>query len=220
MSHERRAVLAGATGLVGREILQRLADDERCGSIVLLLRRPAPELSSPKARSLLVDFDTLAPLPACDDVYVALGTTIDVAGSRAAFRRVDYDYVVAVARAGLAAGATRLGLVSALGADPSSRLFYNRVKGEAEREVSALGFERVVLARPSLLLGDRARLGQRPRAGEAWATRLLAPLSSLIPARFRPVAAADVARALVDTLRDDDTHTGVTTIESRDMHRP
>jgi len=104
--------------------------------------------------------------PAVDDVFIALGTTIKVAGSREAFRAVDFDAVVAVARAARAAGATRLGVVSAMGADSRSPVFYNRVKGEMEDAVQGLGFETVVIARPSLLAGDRTALKQAPRPGE------------------------------------------------------
>jgi uncharacterized protein YbjT (DUF2867 family) len=168
---------------------------------------------------LLVDFDALpAELPRVDDVYVALGTTIKVAGSEQAFRRVDYDYVLAVARAGRASAAERLGIVSALGADPTSRVFYNRVKGELERDVLSLGYASVVIAQPSLLLGDRESLGQAARRAEAWAQRLLSPISKLLPAQVRPVRATDVARALIGGVLEGAA--GVTRIASRDMHRP
>jgi uncharacterized protein YbjT (DUF2867 family) len=136
-------------------------------------------------------------LPAHDDVYIALGTTIKQAGSQAAFRAVDVDAVLACARAARAAGATRLALVSALGADAGSRVFYNRVKGEVEAAVAALGFDAVVIAQPSLLLGDRAALGQPARLGEQLGIRLLTPFLGLIPATARPIRADVVARALV-----------------------
>jgi uncharacterized protein YbjT (DUF2867 family) len=215
----RSALLAGATGLVGRELARQIAATERYGALRLLLRRSAPELESlPGASALLVDFDALpAELPRADDVYVALGTTIKVAGSEQAFRQVDYDYVLAVARAARSAGAERLGIISALGADPTSRVFYNRVKGEMERDVLSLGYASVVIAQPSLLLGDRESLGQAARGGEAWAKRLLGPVSKLIPAQVRPVEAADVARSLIQGVLEGAA--GVTRIASRDMHR-
>jgi uncharacterized protein YbjT (DUF2867 family) len=214
----RTALLAGATGLVGRELLLQLGNSDSYASVNLLLRRPAPELQGmAKARSLLVDFAALPTLPAVDDAYIALGTTIKVAGSKQAFRRVDYDFVLNVARAAHEAGATRLGIVSALGADASSRVFYNRVKGELERDVSTLGYMSVVIAQPSLLLGDREAIGQPSRAGERIARQLLGPISRLIPAQVRPVAAADVARALLDAVLG--AAPGVTKISSGDMHR-
>lgn len=116
------------------------------------------------------------------------------AGSRSAFRAVDFDAVVTVARAAREAGATRCGLVSALGANARSAVFYNRVKGEAEDALLALGFERLVIARPSLLDGERP--DQPRRSGEAWALRLTRPLAGLIPMRWRPIKPERVARAL------------------------
>ena len=193
----RTALLAGATGLVGRALLPLLLRSHR--SVDVLVRRAAPELGRDRLLRLhVVDFAKLpARFPAIDDVFIALGTTIAVAGSQAAFRAVDFDAVVDTARAARAAGATRLAVVSALGADAGSRVFYNQVKGEMERAVAALGFDTVTLARPSLLVGDRAALGQPVRSGEVWATRLTRPLSWLVPRGVRPIAAADVAAALV-----------------------
>ncbi|MEO5883859.1 MAG: NAD(P)H-binding protein [Caldimonas sp.] len=193
----RRALLAGATGLVGRALLPLLLRSH--ASLELLLRRTAPELGAyPRVRLHVVDFARLADdLPAVDDVFIALGTTLAVAGSEAAFRAVDFDAVVATARTARKAGATRLALVSALGADASSRVFYNRVKGEAEAAVAGLGFASVSIARPSLLLGDREALGQPARRMEALAMRFAGPLSRIVPRSVRPIAVADVAAALV-----------------------
>lgn len=194
----RRALLAGATGLIGRELAEQLSLSSEYDSIHVLVRRATPALdSTPKLVTHLVNFDELGSLPPADDVYIALGTTIKLAGSQEAFRRVDYDYVVGVARAARAAGTRRLGVVSALGADASSRVFYNRVKGEMQRAVAELGYESVVIAQPSLLMGDREALGQPTRGGEVWARRLLGPVSGLIPAGVRPVRASAVARALL-----------------------
>lgn len=194
--HGRRALLAGASGLVGRALLARLLADERYSQVHVLLRRALALPAHSRQVVHRVDFDRLSSLPAVDDVYIALGSTIREAGSRAAFRRVDFEAVLATARAARAAGASRLLVVSALGADPTSRVFYNRVKGEMEVAVAALDYASVVIARPSLLLGDRAALGQRPRPGERLAQRLLGPLAALLPRSVRPIAADAVARAL------------------------
>ncbi|MDB5930951.1 MAG: NAD-dependent epimerase/dehydratase [Polaromonas sp.] len=134
-------------------------------------------------------------------MFIALGTTLKLAGSRQAFRALDLDAVVALARAGRAAGATRLGVVSAMGADSRSPVFYNRVKGEMEAAVGALGFETLVIARPSLLAGDRASLSQPARPAERWAQRVLAFFHPLVPAHYRPVQADAVAGALVNRLQ-------------------
>ena len=192
----RRTLLAGATGLVGQEILHALLADDKVDSVHVLARRPG-RMVHVKLVWQVVDFASLPALPVVDEVYLALGTTIKAAGSQAAFRTVDFDMNLAVARAALQAGARRLGLVSAMGADSASRVFYNRVKGELEVAVAALGFEGLVIARPSLLLGERGALGQAPRAGERIGAMLAGVLRPLIPANYRPIKAVAVARALL-----------------------
>jgi uncharacterized protein YbjT (DUF2867 family) len=192
----RTAALAGATGLVGREILQGLIADSSVQAIHVLARRGFPAGHS-KVNVHIVDFARLPALPRVDEVYLALGTTIKVAGSQAAFRAVDYDANLAVARAALAAGAKRAGLVSAMGSSAKSSIFYSRVKGELEETLSTLGFEGLVIARPSMLAGDREKLGQPVRPGEGRFLRLSRLLGPLIPANYRSVAASDVARSLL-----------------------
>jgi uncharacterized protein YbjT (DUF2867 family) len=194
----RTALLAGATGLIGRELLPLLLEGERYGRVHVLLRRSAPDL--PRDRRLTVhqvNFAALPALPAVDDVFIALGTTIKAAGSQAAFRAVDFDAVVQTAKAARAAGACRLAVVSALGADSTSSVFYNRVKGEMQAAVAELGYDSVQIAQPSLLVGDREALGQPARPGEVWATRLLRPVMGLVPASVRPIEAHTVAQALL-----------------------
>ncbi|HJV84212.1 MAG TPA: NAD(P)H-binding protein [Noviherbaspirillum sp.] len=192
----RTVVLAGATGLVGRAILQGLLADASVAAVHALGRRPLT-LQHLKLISHVVDFAALPPLPPVDEVYLALGTTIKIAGSQAAFRAVDFDASLAVARAAQAAGATRLGVVSAMGANARSSIFYNRVKGEMEDALSAMGFDALVIARPSLLTGDREALGQPMRSGEKFMMRAGAWLRPFIPANFKPIAADDVAAALL-----------------------
>lgn len=197
-SPPRSALLAGATGLVGRALLAQLLTHPGYTRVHVLLRRAASGIEAhPKLHLHTVDFTHLVNLPPVDDVFIALGTTIKAAGSQAAFRQVDFDYVLETARAAREAGAAHLGIVSALGADAHSRIFYNRVKGEMQQAVAALGYRSIVFAQPSLLAGDRAALGQRERPGEVWAMRLLGPLRALVPRGVRPIAAADVAAALL-----------------------
>lgn len=199
----RTALLAGATGLVGRELLAALQAHRAYEHVHVLLRRPAPGIAThPKLTLRIVDFAALPALPAVDDVYIALGTTIKVAGSQEAFRRVDHGKVLAVAAAAMAAGAKRIGVVSALGADAASRVFYNRVKGTMQADVAALGYDCTVFAQPSLLIGDRAALGQHVRPAELWAARLLRPVMALVPRAIRPIAAHDVAAALITAVLD------------------
>lgn len=193
---ERVAVVAGATGLVGRSVLDGLLADTSVAAVHVLGRRES-RMVHPKLKAYVVDFTTLPPLPPADEVYLALGTTIKAAGSQAAFRAVDFDANLAVARAALAAGAKRCGLVSAMGADANSRVFYNRVKGELEDALAALPFEALVIARPSLLLGDREALGQPKRPAEKIAMSVSGVVAPLIPKNYRPINATDVARALL-----------------------
>jgi uncharacterized protein YbjT (DUF2867 family) len=215
----RRAALAGASGLVGRALLARLLDSPRYGRVLVLLRRPVPDLPAHrKLTASIVDFCALPPLPPVDDVFVAIGTTIKAAGSQAAFRRVDLDAVLDVAQAGRAAGAKRLLVVSAFGADPASPVFYLRVKGEMERAVVALGYDHVVIARPSLLIGERAALGQPARAGEQWAQRLLQPLAGWVPERLRPIRADAVAASMLRAALAAEAGTRI--LASADMQRP
>ncbi len=197
---ERRVLLAGATGLVGRALLLRL--ETRRSDVEVVARRSLAEWAGrPTLRvHVATDFSQLPPLPQVDDCFIALGTTIKVAGSQAAFRAVDFDAVVAVAKAARAAGATRLGLVSAHGADPASRIFYNRVKGEAEEAVAGLGYDCVVVARPSFITGDRTALGQADRPGEGLALGVLRRLGRLVPASIRPIGDQAVAGALVEAV--------------------
>jgi uncharacterized protein YbjT (DUF2867 family) len=192
----RTALVAGATGLVGREILQRLLADDSVGAVHALVRRPLG-IQHRKLTASVVDFGALPALPTVEEAYLALGTTIKVAGSQSAFRAVDFDANLAVAQAARAAGANRLGLVSAMGADPGSSIFYNRVKGELEAAIARLGYETVVIARPSFLAGDREALGQPVRGGEKLALRVTHWLRPVIPANLRSIASGDVAAALL-----------------------
>ena len=198
----RTALVAGASGLVGREILQGLLADEEVAAVHTLGRRSLP-LEHSKLTQHIVDFRSLPWLPDVQEVYLALGTTLKTAGSRAAFRAVDFDASLAVARAARAQGASKLGLVSAMGADPHSGIFYTRVKGELEQALTQLGYSTLVFAQPSFLTGDRASLGQPVRAGEKLAlaaSRLLAPF---IPGNYQAIEAATVARVLLRTVRDN-----------------
>ena len=212
----RAALLAGASGLVGQALLPLLLASDAYGITHALLRRPLGDAQAQaKLRVHLVDFNSLPALPRLDDVYIALGTTIKVAGSEAAFRQVDFDAVVNTARAARAAGATRLAVVSTLGADAKAQVFYNRMKGEMQAAVSDMGYTSVVIAQPSLLLGNRTALGQPQRSGEEWAMRLLGPVMGWVPRGVRPIAASAVAIAMVTAMND--RVAGVRVLSSAEM---
>lgn len=194
------AWVAGATGLIGSKLLPMLLEDEGVSAVVSLGRRPSG-VSHPRLVERAVDFASLdaAGLPAPTVAFCALGTTIKKAGSQEAFRAVDHDAVLAFAKAARAAGAKRFEVVTSLGADAGSMVFYNRVKGEVEQGLRALGFDSLAIAQPSLLLGERAesRFGEQIAvAASRWLKPLLRPLAS------RPIEGEVVARALVAIAHD------------------
>ncbi len=190
-----RLMLVGASGLVGQQVLRQALANPGVARLIAPTRRalaPASKLENP-----LVDFERLpvdAPWWKVDAVICTLGTTMAQAGSEAAFRRVDHDYPLEVARLAHAAGAGAFVLNSAFGAAAGSRVFYNRVKGEVENAIAALGYPSVTLVRPSLLDGGpRPDVRRGERAG-LWVARTFRPL---IPARYRAVATDAVARTLL-----------------------
>lgn len=188
--------VAGATGLVGRETVRALLAEPAFVRVVAWTRRPSG-LHDPRLDERIVDFEQLEAAFAhslTEAAVCCLGTTIKTAGSKERFRRVDYEYVLAFARAARRAGAKHFVVVTALGANPRSALFYNRVKGELEESLAALPFESLSIVRPSLLLGERAEL----RVGE----RLFTPLARVLPRRYRGIQAGTVARAIVHLLNE------------------
>ncbi|HYO71992.1 MAG TPA: oxidoreductase [Archangium sp.] len=191
----RTALVPGASGLVGGLLLDALLEDSRYREVHSLGRRPLPR-QHPKLVQHTVDFARLGTeaLPPVQDAFCCLGTTIKKAGSQEAFRAVDHDAVLAFASAAKKAGVQRFLVVTALGADARSRVFYNRVTGEAEEALKTMGFGSLVILQPSLLLGDRAESRPGERVAIV-ASRVLAPL--LRPLASRPIEARTVARAMV-----------------------
>lgn len=190
-----KLLLAGATGLVGRHLLALALSDARVGEVVAPVRRALPPHA--KLRAPLVDFDDLppeAPWWRVDAAACTLGTTMRAAGSQAAFRRVDFEYPVAVARLVHRHGARAFALNSALGADARSRIFYNRVKGETEEAIRAIGFESLCLVRPGLIGGERGE----SRPAERAALLALGAAGPLLPRRWRINPAPRIAAALLE----------------------
>ena len=196
MQSQRRALVAGGTGLVGSELLTLLGADTRYREVTSLVRRKVSERADIK--SCVISFEDLdrIELPEIDDVYCCLGTTRSTAGSDEAFRKVDLDYVLVYARAARRAGAVRFLLVSSMGADANSRFLYTRTKGEAEAAVSALGFDVVGIVRPSLLVGQRADARPAERAALVIG-RMISPFMVGPLRRFRPIEVSSVAAALI-----------------------
>jgi uncharacterized protein YbjT (DUF2867 family) len=214
----RTALLLGATGLVGRHCLALLLEDGRYERVRVLARR-SPTLRHPRLDVEIVDFDRLhahADLFAVEDVFCCLGTTIRAAGSREAFRRVDYQYPLESAQLAASRGAEQFLVVTAMGADPASRVFYNRVKGELERDLATAGLATTVAARPSLLLGDRQEDRPAERLGEVL-LRLAGPLLVGPLRKYRAIHAETVARALLRLAGEP--RTGLRVVESDVLER-
>lgn len=204
-----RVLLAGGSGLVGQQALRQLLADPQVQEVRLLLRRPldpagllgdaSPALAQAAAHKLRLCVGPFAQLALhldwfeVDTVVCALGTTIGKAGSQQAFREVDLHLPTQIAQLALNQGAQRCLLVSALGADPHSRVFYNRTKGQLEAAIRAQGWYHVSVAQPSLLAGQRVEFRPAERLGLA--------LGWLLPSAYKPVQAWQVAAGLLASAR-------------------
>ena len=198
----RKALIAGASGLVGGHCLRLLLESEIYEQVTTFVRKELP-LSDGKLVQRVIDFDRMARLstfPRVDDVFCCLGTTIKTAGSQEAFTKVDFTYAYELARLASLSRSRQFLLVSSMGANPKSHIFYSRVKGEVEEAVKKLAFEGLYIFRPSLLAGQR----NESRPGEAAMNTLLSAVSfaMLGPARkYRPIKAEAVASAMVRVAR-------------------
>lgn len=202
-------LIAGATGLTGEHLLDRLLSEPTVARVLAPTRRPLaahPHLENPVG-----DLQALLPQLSgqVDTAFCFLGSTIKQAGSQEAFRAVDHDLVLAFARRARELGARHLVVISALGANPNSSVFYNRVKGETEQALKAMDWPQLTIARPSLLLGARHEF----RLGE----RLAAPLLRWLPGKYRGIDACALARALWRLALEEED--GVRVIESSDLRR-
>jgi uncharacterized protein YbjT (DUF2867 family) len=210
---QRTALIAGASGLVGGECLQRLLASETYAKVTVVTRRSLGAAARhPKLREIVVDFarlDSVGDELRADHVFCALGTTIRKAGSQEKFRQVDFEYPRRLAQLTLANGARHCSLVSALGASSKSGVFYSRVKGELEDALRAMGWPSLCLLRPSVIAGNRQESRPLERLGEA--------LLRFGPATYRPVAAGKIAAAMIATAQREPR--GVTILESREIPR-
>jgi len=219
MMPERTALIAGATGLVGSHCLRLLLANPDFTRVIALTRHPLP-VRHPRLDAVMTDFeklaDTLAGLRA-DAVFCCLGTTIKKAGSQAAFRRVDHDYPVLLAEWAARTGVGQYLMVSAMGADPGSRIFYNRVKGEAEKAIAGQTIPSIIFFRPSLLLGERSEHRFGEEAGALF-FRLFAFIFRGPLAKYRPNKAEHVAQAMLS--RAVEPPRGVHLVTAGEMHSP
>lgn len=192
----KTATIIGATGLIGSHLLERLLEDGDFTTVRILTRRLL-DINHPKLEKKLVDFNDadslLIALSGSDVVFCSVGTTQKkVKGDREAYRKVDHDIPVRIARFGKETGCEKFILVSSVGANSKSRNFYLRLKGEVEEEIKKLGIRTVHIMRPSMLLGERKEF----RGGERIGQTLMKTFSFLLPPKYKPISAVDVARAM------------------------
>ncbi len=197
MVGKKRAIVAGATGLVGRELIRQLCVNDAYDSVTALVRDPDKTTFANASTKL-----TVRALPSGDEpiegdeLYCAIGTTIKKAGSQAAFRAIDHDLVIDLVMRAKRGGVGRVAVVTAIGSDPNSPIFYSRVKGETERDLRSLNLNRLDIYQPSLLVGKRTE--QRLAEGLAL---MMGPLLGLIcngPLRkYRPITDVALARLMI-----------------------
>jgi uncharacterized protein YbjT (DUF2867 family) len=206
----KTVLIVGSTGLVGRAVMMLALADASIARVVVPTRRPLG-LQHEKLVNPVVDFDALparAEWWRVDAVICTLGTTIRKAGSQAAFRKVDHEYPMAVARLARAAGAAAFAFTSSTGANAKSRTFYLRTKGETERDLAGVGFDSLTVVRPSLIGGDR----DERRWGESLGLKILSALEPLLPGRYRIVPAERIAAMLLESAMAEQP--GVRIVES------
>lgn len=188
----KTALIAGSTGLIGSQLLDLLLQDSRYEKVIAISRKPL-SIQHDKLINVVCELDQLPADLKAEDIFCCLGTTMKKAKTKAAFRAVDFDAPLALAKIGKAKGANQFLLVSALGANKTSSIFYNQVKGEVEEAIGAIGFESYHILRPSLLTGPR----QESRSGEDAAKFFYKILGWAIPPKYQAIDSLKVARAMV-----------------------
>jgi uncharacterized protein YbjT (DUF2867 family) len=210
----RTAIVAGASGLVGSALVSQLLLSSQYSQVVILVRSRI-NLEHPKLIQLVVDFDQIENLTLnfkVDDAFCTLGTTISKAGSKAAFFKVDHDYVCSFAKKVLELGATGFYVVSSMGANPSSSIFYNKVKGITEEDLKKVGIHRLAILRPSLLLGPRTE----KRTGEKFASWIMKALDFMIPSKYKAIHVNKVAGKMIEVALQEEQ--GIFILESDKLH--
>ncbi|MFZ1751537.1 MAG: NAD(P)H-binding protein [Saprospiraceae bacterium] len=204
----KTAIVFGSTGLVGTALVNQLILSDLYSKIKLFVRSKT-QITHPKVEVILIDFDDISAISnkmKGDDLYMCLGTTMAKAGSKKAFYKVDYTYTMDVATAAFQQGVKKVCLISSMGADQSSSIYYSKVKGQIEQDISHIGFESVQIVRPSLLLGDRSerRVGERVAVvlSKILGFVLVGPL-----AKYAPIHDHTVAKAMIVLMQNDDKGT-------------
>jgi uncharacterized protein YbjT (DUF2867 family) len=210
----KTALLAGSTGLTGKQLLQFLLESSRYSKVIAVTRQDLP--AHPKLIQIKTEFEKISESTddlKADDVFCCLGTTMQKAGSKENFYKVDFEYPLLLSTISLSSGAKQFLLISALGADKTSSIYYNKVKGEIEEAIVQVGFETVHIFRPSLLLGPRTE----KRAGEDTAKLLYKIFGFLIPKKYKAIEAVKVARAMIHAAEQE--RKGVFIHESAELQK-
>ena len=195
----KTALIVGSSGLVGSYLLRFLLENKYYQQVKILVRKPV-DLHHPSLVQVIFNFENpdYSQIIA-DDIYCCLGTTIKKAGSQSAFRRVDFEYPLDIANSAIKNGAKNFAIVTAMGSNPKSRIFYNRVKGEVEQELEKLPFEKLLILRPSLLLGPR----NESRMGETIGKVVMTAFSLLLPNKIKAIHASQVARCMIENMQNN-----------------
>lgn len=214
---EKVATLVGATGLIGGELLKLLLDDNYFDKVRILVRRPFA-MMHPKLETKLVDFNDadslLVALDDSDAVFMTIGTTQKkVKGDKHAYRKVDFDIPVNIARYCKIVGCETFVLVSSVGANSKSNSFYLKLKGEVENAIGKIGIESVHIMRPSMLLGER----KESRPFEKIGQQMMKAFSFLFPSKYKPIEASDVAAAMLAASKKNED--GFFVYENSDMKK-
>lgn len=211
----KTAIVAGASGLVGKELVQKLINSDQYRLIYVLSRKKSG-LVNDKIRELVIDFENIGQLKfdePIDDVFCSLGTTMKQAGSRDNFKKVDYEYIVALANLAKQSGASKFVVISAMGANSKSAVFYNKIKGMTEDALKDIGFNQLIILRPSLLLGERTE----KRFAEGLSGIFMKAFNFLIPDNYKAIQAEKVAESMLKmALKSEEK---VLIVESGEMQR-
>jgi len=196
----KTAIVLGATGLIGKKVTEHLLKNDSYSTVIILVRKPL-NINHPKIKQHIFNYDAIdKTLLKGNDLFCCLGTTIKTAGSKEAFRKVDLDYVVNVAKAAKENGINHFAVVSAMGANKNSTVFYNQIKGEMEEAIKSIGFDSTYVIRPSLLLGDRKEF----RFGELIGKFFMITLSFLIPKKYRAIYDVQVALSTIHFMNQNE----------------
>jgi uncharacterized protein YbjT (DUF2867 family) len=212
----KSVLIAGATGLVGSSVINLLKEDSAFNPVIILTRRDIPALRKYlNIKQHIIDFDnyeSYKEFVKADAVVCALGTTIKKAGSQEKFRKVDYEYPLRLAEAASENKCEKYILVSSVGANPDSKNFYLRVKGEIEKDLAKLNFKSIHFLHPSLLLGER----DEKRAGEGIAQKAAPLMKLILPYKFKPIEADTIARKIRNIILTDPV--GFKTYEGKELY--